>query len=314
MVTFKVAYGGIEGTHSMLLGRSEQGFIYVFEEPVRILAVDDDPIMREMAMAQLSHPGGEIVTAENGQEAWDILAGDAAFDLVLSDLEMPQMTGFGLCAAIREDARLARLPVVVLTGRDDMFAIDRAYEVGATAFATKPVNWRMLGYQLRYVLRNRRDNEAALAAVAEPDHATCLRILLAKQPAEMAAIARQVAGIADAGAILRRYADLLAAHGTDADDIRDGSSGSDTVISGSGGSDGAGGAESGHDDPGAPVDHDPVAEMRALLGQARRSMAGRTLGARDMQAHDAQARDDAEEAGVQGVAGRNLRFLASGGR
>ena len=232
----------------MLLGRSEQGFIYVFEEPVRILAVDDDPIMREMATAQLSHPGGEIVTAQNGQEAWDILAADPGFDLVLSDLEMPQMTGFALCTAIREDARLARLPVVVLTGREDMFAIDRAYEVGATSFATKPVNWRMLGYQLRYVLRNSRDNEAALAAVRQdlrqdlraggveggaeivqmpareaaraeapvgPDPTTCLRILLDQPPEKIAGIVAQCAlsddASGDTGAILRRYADLIAA-------------------------------------------------------------------------------------------------------
>ncbi len=208
----------------MLLGRSEQGFIYVFEEPVRILAVDDDPIMREMATAQLSHPGGEVVTAQDGQEAWDLLDADPHFDLVLSDLEMPRMTGFGLCTMIREDTRFARLPVVVLTGREDMFAIDRAYEVGATSFATKPVNWRMLGYQLRYVLRNSRDNEAALAAVRRdiedsetgavlqaPDPVHCLQVLLAQTPDQIAAIIAQGHVEPEAGAILRRYADLVAA-------------------------------------------------------------------------------------------------------
>jgi two-component system sensor histidine kinase/response regulator len=137
----------------MLLGRSTEGLVYVFEQPVRLLIVDDDPIMREFAIAQLSHPGGEIVTAENGEAAWDILQGEGEFDLVISDLEMPVMNGFGLLANIRSSPRHAKLPVVVLTSRDDMFAIDRAFEVGATSFATKPVNWRLLGYQLRYVMR-----------------------------------------------------------------------------------------------------------------------------------------------------------------
>lgn len=138
----------------MLLGRSDQGFVYVFDRPVRILAVDDDPLMREFAASQLAHPGGEIVTAEDGEQAWEILQQDeAGFDLVLSDLEMPNMTGFSLCEAIRSSPQHAHLPVVVITGRDDMFAIDRAYETGATSFATKPVNWRLLGYQLRYVMR-----------------------------------------------------------------------------------------------------------------------------------------------------------------
>jgi signal transduction histidine kinase len=138
---------------TMLLGRSTDGLIYVFEQPVRLLVVDDDPIMREFAVTQLSHPGGEIVTAADGEEAWEILQADAGFDLVISDLEMPRMNGFALVQQIRASPVHALLPVVVITSRDDMFAIDRAYEVGATSFATKPVNWRLLGYQLRYVLR-----------------------------------------------------------------------------------------------------------------------------------------------------------------
>ncbi|HMB10228.1 response regulator [Saliniramus sp.] len=314
----------------MLLGRSEQGFIYVFEEPVRILAVDDDPIMREMATAQLSHPGGEIVTAENGQEAWDILAADPGFDLVLSDLEMPQMTGFALCTAIREDARLARLPVVVLTGREDMFAIDRAYEVGATSFATKPVNWRMLGYQLRYVLRNSRDNEAALAAVQQeqraggveggaeilrmpareaaraeapvgPDPITCLRILLDQPPEKIAGIVAQCALSGDAsddtGAILRRYADLIAARRAREAAAMCGATEQasppvplearvdDTAHEHAGGV-----APSAQDDPASgAVVGDPVAAMRAQLRQS------------------GSGRPDPKPA-------RPFRFLASGGR
>jgi two-component system, sensor histidine kinase and response regulator len=137
----------------MLLGRSTDGLIYVFEQPVRLLVVDDDPIMREFAIAHLSHPDGEIVTAVDGEEAWSILQADPGFDLVISDLEMPRMNGFALVQQIRTSPLHALLPVVVITSRDDMFAIDRAYEVGATSFATKPVNWRLLGYQLRYVLR-----------------------------------------------------------------------------------------------------------------------------------------------------------------
>jgi CheY-like chemotaxis protein len=199
----------------MLLGRTEQGFIYVFDEPVRILAVDDDPIMREMAVAQLSHPGGDVVTARDGREAWDILDADPGFDLVISDLEMPVMTGFALCAAIREDPRFARLPVVVLTGREDMFAIDRAYEVGATSFATKPVNWRMLGYQLRYVLRTLRDTEPAsapsLSPTLSPDPETCLRIVLAQPPEQIARIVAEVVDEPAARTALRRYAELAGA-------------------------------------------------------------------------------------------------------
>jgi signal transduction histidine kinase len=138
----------------MLLSRTSDGFQYLFDRPVRLLAVDDDPILREFAVAQFSQPGATILTAQDGDEAWDILTSDPeGFDLVLSDLEMPRCNGFMLVERIRASARHAHIPVVVITGRDDLFAIDRAYEVGATTFVTKPVNWRQLGYQLRYVLR-----------------------------------------------------------------------------------------------------------------------------------------------------------------
>ena len=59
-------------TH-MLLAHTREGDRYVFDQPLRLLAVDDDPIMREFAVAQLSQPGCEIVTAEDGEAAWDIL-------------------------------------------------------------------------------------------------------------------------------------------------------------------------------------------------------------------------------------------------
>jgi signal transduction histidine kinase len=140
----------------MLITQTLEGPVYLLDQPVRMLVVDDDPILREFAVGQLSMPGGTILTARDGEEAWHILNTGDAFDLVLSDLEMPKLNGFGLVDRIRCSPRHAHLPVVVITSRDDMFAIDRAYEVGATSFVTKPVNWRLLGYQLRYVLRASR--------------------------------------------------------------------------------------------------------------------------------------------------------------
>lgn len=138
----------------MLLSRTSDGYQYVFDRPVRLLVVDDDPIMREFASTQFAQPGATIVTAGDGEEAWERLTTDPEpFDLVLSDLEMPRCNGFMLVERIRASGRHQTIPVVVITGRDDLFAIDRAYEVGATTFVTKPVNWRQLGYQLRYVLR-----------------------------------------------------------------------------------------------------------------------------------------------------------------
>lgn len=157
---------------ALVLNRSE----HVLGAPVRILAVDDDPIMREFAATQLLVPGGSVVTASDGEEAWSILESDPeGFDLIVSDLEMPRLDGFGLATRIREDRRWKHLPIVVITSRDDMFAIDRAYEVGATSFVTKPVNWRLLGYQLRYVLRSSQLEAEIRRARDEAEQAAELR-------------------------------------------------------------------------------------------------------------------------------------------
>src|SRR6185436_2804626 len=79
---------------------------------------------------------------------------DAPFDLAVLDIEMPELNGFELLARIRADSALRQLPVMMLTGHDDMASIDRAYRLRANAFSSKPVNWRLLSYQIRYVLRS----------------------------------------------------------------------------------------------------------------------------------------------------------------
>jgi PleD family two-component response regulator len=59
------------------------------------------------------------------------------------------MDGFELVQTMRAQERLRDLPIVILTVREDIASIDRAYAIGATSFATKPVNWRLFSYQLR---------------------------------------------------------------------------------------------------------------------------------------------------------------------
>jgi DNA-binding response OmpR family regulator len=125
---------------------------YVLDEPVRILVADDDPILREFASVHLSTPTATIVTVPHGLAALDLLR-TTPCDLAVLDIEMPELDGFGLLATIRADAALGKLPVMMLTGHEDIASIDRAFTLGANAFAPKPVNWRLLSYQIRYLLR-----------------------------------------------------------------------------------------------------------------------------------------------------------------
>jgi two-component system sensor histidine kinase/response regulator len=134
---------------------------FVLDEPTRILVVDDDPILREFAGVYLATPSATIDTAEDGEAALIKLNANS-YDVVLLDIEMPRLDGFSLLARIRADETLRHLPVIMLTGHDDIASIDRAYQVGANSFAAKPVNWRQLSYHIRYVMRaNRLENVGA---------------------------------------------------------------------------------------------------------------------------------------------------------
>jgi len=127
-------------------------FQWVLSEDLTLLCVDDDPIQREFCTVYLSTPTVDVVTADSAEAALELL-GTRTFDAALFDVDMPGMNGIELVARLREDPRFDALPIMVVTGREDMVSIDRAYEAGATAFMCKPVNWRLLSHQIRFMIR-----------------------------------------------------------------------------------------------------------------------------------------------------------------
>jgi CheY-like chemotaxis protein len=147
------------------------GFFYVLDESARILFVDDDPILREFAQVNLASPTASVDVAENGAEALERLTEGYDYDVVLLDLEMPVLDGFDTLAAIRANPKTKDLAVIVQTGREDVEAIDRAFRLGATSFVTKPLNWRLLSYQMLYVLRASRAERKTAARDAGQDQA-----------------------------------------------------------------------------------------------------------------------------------------------
>ena len=145
-------------------------FFYVLQDALKIIYVDDDPILREFAVVNLTTEHATVATAGDGTEALKVLDAYEP-DLMLLDLEMPKMDGFEVLAHIRASERWSRLPVIVVTGREDVGAVDRAFQAGATSFVIKPLNWRLLSYQIRYVHRTSRTetslSEARVKAAAE---------------------------------------------------------------------------------------------------------------------------------------------------
>jgi len=120
--------------------------------PKKIVLADDDPILRELAETKLRAAGHDVTVANNGAEALQAVSTEGA-DLVISDLNMPDMDGFELTKRLRSDAATRETPVIVITGSEGSDAVDRAFAAGATSFLAKPINWTLFNQAVKFVLR-----------------------------------------------------------------------------------------------------------------------------------------------------------------
>lgn len=104
----------------------------------KLLFIDDSPFFRNMLTPVLKAAGYEVVTASAGSEALEILkAGDNKFDVVVSDIEMPEMNGFEFAEALRADKRFASTPVIALSSLTNPAAIERARVAGFHDYVAK---------------------------------------------------------------------------------------------------------------------------------------------------------------------------------
>jgi diguanylate cyclase (GGDEF)-like protein len=134
-----------------------------------VLVVDDDDIERVLIREALENAGFHVEEAAHGAEGVEA-ARALRPDLIFLDVFMPEMDGFDACAAIRKLRGGQHLPILMVTGADDTESIERAYQVGATDFMAKPINWPLLGHRVRYLWRASqafRDSIEGRAELAE---------------------------------------------------------------------------------------------------------------------------------------------------
>ncbi|ATD60382.1 MAG: putative bifunctional diguanylate cyclase/phosphodiesterase [Janthinobacterium svalbardensis] len=117
-----------------------------------VLVADDDPVMRLLMRQMLTQVGLDVIEAEDGVQALASYKHSGP-DLVMLDVDMPALDGFAVCREIRRQEVGGSVPIIMVTGGDELEAVTRAYEVGATDFISKPINWPILGHRVLYVLR-----------------------------------------------------------------------------------------------------------------------------------------------------------------
>lgn len=108
-----------------------------------ILVVDDYPAVRKAIREIVTSLGLKVEEAENGLEAQEVLK-TKDFDLIISDLVMPEMDGFELTEALRASAKHRRIPIVIISTHDDAKYIFRALHLGADDYLIKPPTAEMV--------------------------------------------------------------------------------------------------------------------------------------------------------------------------
>jgi phosphoserine phosphatase RsbU/P len=135
------------------------GRILVGPPPGRILVVDDTEVNRDLLARRLRALGHEVEMAVHGRDALDVLAAKP-IDLVLLDIMMPEMDGFQVLEHLRTDARLKTIPVIMISAVDEIAAVAKAIELGATDYLPKPFNAVVLRARVTATLEKKRLEDA----------------------------------------------------------------------------------------------------------------------------------------------------------
>ena len=115
-----------------------------------ILTIDDSRTMRDMLMLALSNAGYRVVQAVDGVHGLEVLGAETP-DVIITDINMPRMDGFGVIENVRKDNRHRATPILVLTTESDSTKKERARAAGATGWIVKPFNPEKLVSAIRRV-------------------------------------------------------------------------------------------------------------------------------------------------------------------
>ncbi len=159
-----------------MLGNSLE--FHFYEEPARILIIDDDPTIRRFLDQAMQAEGYQVMQAGDGEEG---LAAYEQFqpDLVLLDAVMPGMNGFACCHQLKSSSGSAFTSIMMITSLDDPDSVNQAFAAGASDYITKPIHWTLLRQRVRRLLQaqratlelqNQMERERMIGAIAQHIH------------------------------------------------------------------------------------------------------------------------------------------------
>jgi CheY-like chemotaxis protein len=125
-----------------------------------ILIAEDDPLNRVLLATFLEEAGYRVGVAANGMQALKLIR-EGMPDLVITDVNMPEMNGLELCRRLRSHHKLARIPIIMLSGLTEPTEILAGYAEGADDYVGKPIDLSVLGAKIEALLQRTRDTDTS---------------------------------------------------------------------------------------------------------------------------------------------------------
>lgn len=170
----------------------------------RVLVVDDERLNRTILRAALGKQGHVVIEAADGREALDRLA-EGGIDVVLLDIVMPVMDGYEALAAIKADPDLTHIPVIIISGVDQVDSVVRCIEMGATDYLTKPFRPAILKARLDSSLAAKRLRDLELEYLEQVSRVTGAAAALEAGSEDLGDLALVATRDDALGALARRF-------------------------------------------------------------------------------------------------------------
>jgi CheY-like chemotaxis protein len=121
-------------------------------EPARVLVADNDPTTGRRLISIGEKEGYQVITVEDGREAYRILKSDGDFRVAVFDMAMPHLEGVEIVRYMKTEKRLMRIPIVIVAGQHGLKFISECFAAGAIAFLPKPFTSEQLQRTLRMAI------------------------------------------------------------------------------------------------------------------------------------------------------------------
>jgi len=170
----------------------------------RILVVDDERLNRMLLRRALEGQGHAVSEAENGRQALVSLAAEA-FDVVLLDIVMPELDGYATLEAIKADPALRHLPVIIISGVEEIASVVRCIEAGATDYLPKPFQPAILRARIEASLAGKRLRDLELEYLDQVSRVTGAAAALEAGDARLDELATVATRTDALGVLARRF-------------------------------------------------------------------------------------------------------------